>query len=99
MADIFSNPILPLIAFFGVMYFLFIMPQTRRQKNEKKFSEGLKKGDRIITKSGLHGRIAEVSEKNDAVILETTAGKLMFDRSAISLELSKKLNAPEEVKK
>lgn len=90
---------LPIIAMFAVVYLFMIRPQMTRQKNEKKFSEGLKKGDRIITKSGLHGRIAEVSEKNDAIILETTAGKLMFDRSAISLELSKKLNAPEEVKK
>ena len=59
---------------------------------EKKFAEELKKGTRVVTKSGLHGRVADVSEKLNAVVLETGAGKLTFDRSAISLELSSKLN-------
>jgi len=90
---------LPFVAMFAVIYLFMIRPQMTRQKNEKKFSEGLKKGDRVITKSGLHGRVAEISDKNDAVILETTAGKLTFDRSAISLELSKKLNPTAETKK
>jgi len=91
--------LLPFVAMFAVIYLFMIRPQMTRQKNEKKFSEGLKKGDRVITKSGLHGRVAEISDKNDAVILETTAGKLTFDRSAISLELSKKLNPTAETKK
>lgn len=90
---------LPIIAMFAVVYLFMIRPQMTRQKNEKKFAEGLKKGDRIITKSGLHGKIAEVVEKNNSVILETTAGKLTYDRSAISLELSKKLNPSTDTKK
>lgn len=94
MGDISS--ILPIIAMFAVVYLFMIRPQMTRQKKEKKFAEDLKKGDRVITKSGLHGRVAEISEKNDAVILETTAGKLTFDRSAISLEMSKKLNPSTE---
>lgn len=90
---------LPIIAMFVVLYLFILRPNLQRQKNEKKFAEELKKGDRVITKSGLHGKVAEISEKNDAVILETTAGKLMYDRSAISLELSKKLNNSSEEKK
>lgn len=90
---------LPIIAMFVVLYLFILRPNLQRQKNEKKFAEELKKGDRVITKSGLHGKVAEISEKNDAVILETTAGKLMYDRSAISLELSKKLNKSSEEKK
>ncbi len=90
---------LPIIAMFAVVYLFMIRPQMTRQKNEKKFAENLKKGDRIITKSGLHGRVAELSDKNDAIIIETTAGKLTFDRSSISLELSKKLNPNSEVSK
>jgi len=90
---------LPFIAMFAVVYLFMIRPQMTRQKNEKKFSEGLKKGDKVITRSGLHGRVSEISDKNDAVILETTAGKLTFDRSAISLELSKKLNPSADTKK
>ncbi|GAA0871198.1 preprotein translocase subunit YajC [Gangjinia marincola] len=81
----------PIILMFVVMYFFIIRPQMNRQKKEKQFSSALKKGDRVITKSGLHGKIIDFSEKLDAVVLETGAGKITFDRSAISLEMSKKL--------
>lgn len=77
---------------FVVIYFMMIRPQQKRQKLEKQFEQDLKVGDKIITKSGIHGRIAELA--NDTVVIETMAGKLKLERSAISLELSQKLNAP-----
>lgn len=90
---------LPLILIFVVLYFFMIRPQMKKQKQEKNFINEIKKGDRVITKSGLHGKVADVSEKLEAVILETGAGKMTFDKSAISLELTKKLNKPKEEKK
>lgn len=81
---------LPMLLIFAVLYFLMIRPQQKKMKQEKQFEQGLKVGDKIITKSGIHGRIAELSE--DSVIVETMAGKLKMERSAISLDLSKKLN-------
>lgn len=82
----------PILLMFVVVYFLMIRPQQKRQKNEKEFERNLKTGDKIITKSGIHGRISELAE--DSVVVETMAGKLKMERSAISLELSQKLNAP-----
>jgi len=90
---------LPMILIFVVAYFFMIRPQMKRQKDEKKFAAELKRGDRVITKSGLHGKILELNDKDFSCVLETMAGKLKFDRSAISLEMSKKLNAPATVKK
>lgn len=90
---------LPLILMFVVVYFFMIRPQMKRAKQEKKFGEDLKKGDRIITKSGMHGKIIDFSEKNNAVVIETGAGKITFDRSSISMEMSKKLNVPVAEKK
>jgi len=90
---------LPLVAMFAVVYLFMIRPQMTRQKKEKKFTEELKKGDRVVTKSGLHGKVSDFSEKLNTVILETTAGKLTFDRSSISIDLSQKLKeatAPKE---
>ncbi|MFL1896948.1 preprotein translocase subunit YajC [Aquimarina sp. 2-A2] len=91
----------PFILIFVVMYFFMIRPQMQKAKKERKFSESLKKGDRIVTKSGLHGKVFDFSEKNNAVIIETGSGKLTYDKSAISLDMSQKLNAPpkEEKKK
>ena len=78
-----------LILMFVVVYFFMIRPQVKRQKQEKKFSAELKKGDKVITKSGL-------LDLNDdgTCIIESGAGKMKFERSAISMELSTKLNNP-----
>ena len=90
---------LPFILIFLVMYLFMIRPQMQKAKKERKFTEDLKKGDRVVTKSGLHGKVFDFSEKNNAVIIETGAGKLTFDKSAISLEMSQKLNKPVTDKK
>ncbi|MGV8992904.1 MAG: preprotein translocase subunit YajC [Flavobacterium sp.] len=81
---------LPFILMFVVLYFFMIRPQQKRAKTEKEFESALKVGDRIITKSGLHGKIAEVADQT--VVIETMAGKLKMERSAISMEMSAKLN-------
>lgn len=83
---------LPFILIFVVFYFFMLAPQMKRQKQEKKFLTELKKGDRVITKSGLHGKIVELNDKDNSCIIETMAGKLKYDRTAISMEMSKKLN-------
>jgi len=80
---------LPYILIFAVFYFLIIMPQQKRAKKEKQFENGLKVGDKIITKSGIHGKVVELSQDN--LVIETMAGKLKMERSAISMELSLKL--------
>lgn len=89
----------PIILMFLVVYFFMIRPQMKRAKQEKNFAAELKRGDRIITKSGMHGKIIDFSEKNNAVIIETGAGKITFDRSSISMEMSKKLNEPAAAEK
>ena len=85
---------LPFILMFVVVYFFMIAPQMKRAKKEKKFAAELKKGDKVITKSGLHGKVSDLNDKDNSCIIETMAGKLKFDRSAISMEMSSKLNAP-----
>ncbi|ESU21315.1 preprotein translocase, YajC subunit [Flavobacterium cauense R2A-7] len=82
---------LPVILMFVVVYFLMIRPQQQKAKKEKEFEAAVKVGDKIITKSGIHGKIAELYE--DSVVIETMAGKIKMERSAISMELSMKANA------
>ncbi len=87
----------PLILVFLVVYLFMIRPQIKRQKNEKKFAQELKKGDRIITKSGLHAKVLGLNDDGTCII-ETGAGKMKFERSAISMEMSSKLNTPNKKK-
>ena len=83
------NQFLPFILMFVVIYFFMIRPQQKRAKQEKEFDNNLKVGDKVITKSGLHGKVAELAETT--VVLETMAGKLKMERSAISMEMSASL--------
>jgi preprotein translocase subunit YajC len=80
-----------LVLMIAVFYFLLIRPQQQRAKKEKAFESGLKVGDRIITKAGIHGKIAEMND--DTIVVETMAGKIKMEKSAISMEMSVKLKA------
>lgn len=81
-----------------VFYFFMIRPQVKKQKDQKKYVEELKKGDKIITTAGIHGRIFEVAETT--FLIEVEGGtKIRFDKSAVSLESSKALNTPPAVTK
>ena len=87
----FSGQLPFLLLMLVVFFFFIILPQQRRQKKEKNFMLGLKKGDRIVTKSGMHGKVVELNDKDNTCVVETLAGKIKMERSAISLELSAKL--------
>ncbi|RSK40471.1 preprotein translocase subunit YajC [Mangrovimonas spongiae] len=92
------SSLLPFVLMFVVIYFFMIAPQMKKQKKEKKFAAELKKGDKVITKSGVHGKVVELNDKDHTCVIETLAGKIKYERSAISMELSQKLNAPEKKK-
>ncbi|WP_310556510.1 preprotein translocase subunit YajC [Flavobacterium sp.] len=82
--------ILPFLLMFVVIYFFMIRPQQAKAKKEKEFESSLKVGDKIVTKSGLHGKISELADTT--VVIETMSGKLKMERSSISLEMSDALN-------
>ena len=65
-----------------------IRPQQKKAKDQKKFTEEIKKGDDIVTIGGIHGKIAEM--ENDTVVLEVEKGaRIRISRSAISMESTK----------
>lgn len=86
------NQFMPIILLLVVFYFFMIAPQMRKAKKEKKFASALKRGDRVITKGGMYGKIADLNGKDGSIIIETLAGKIKFDKSALSMEMSQKLN-------
>jgi preprotein translocase subunit YajC len=53
---------IPLILMFVIFYFLLIRPQQKKSKDHRAMIGNLKKGDRIITSGGLHGRITGMDE-------------------------------------
>ncbi|WCL48392.1 preprotein translocase subunit YajC [Leptospira sp. GIMC2001] len=52
-----------------VMYFLVIRPQRNEEKKRKEMIASLNKGDNVITTSGIHGKVTEVREADQTVVL------------------------------
>ncbi|AHM60730.1 preprotein translocase subunit YajC [Flammeovirgaceae bacterium 311] len=74
-----------------IFYFFMVRPQQRKQKQHKSFVDSLKRGDRVVTIGGMHGRVVEIVD--DAVVLDVDRGtKLTFEKSAISVEASKRFS-------
>ena len=83
-----QNPLmsfLQIILVIAVFYFFMIRPQLKKAKEQKKFKEQIKKGDKIITIGGIHAKIAEISETT--FIIEVEGGnRLKIEKSAVSME-------------
>lgn len=73
-------------ALFGIMYFLMIRPQQKRQKEMQKMLDSLQVNDKVITSSGIYGRVVSMKPDKDIVVVEiddTNKVKVDFQRSAI----------------
>ena len=86
-----TTQLLFMVAIIGVFYFFMIRPQQKKAKDQKKFIEELKVGDKVVTIGGAHGRVAEL--EGDTFVLEAERGaRIRFSKSAISLESTKAAN-------
>ena len=81
-----GNPILSLLPFilmFVVLYLLILRPQIKKQKNQQKMVDDLKKGDAVVTSGGVHGIITNLKE--DIMVLKVAENvKIEVSRSAVS---------------
>ena len=77
-----------------VFWLFFIRPQAKKQKQQKLFIEELKKGDKVVTIAGIHGRINRVND-DGTIDLEINPGSyIKMEKSAISLEMTQNVNKP-----
>ena len=79
-----------MVAMFAVLYFFMIRPQQMRNKAQKAFAENLKKGDRVVTSSGLVGKVSKV-EDNIVTLQVGQKVFLEFLRGTISKEMTELL--------
>src|SRR5712671_6761576 len=83
----YSFPLM-IVLMFGILYFYMIRTQQKKAKDQKKFTEEIKKGDYVVTIGGIHGRIAEIED--DTFIVEVERGaRIKFSKSAVSMESTK----------
>ena len=77
-----ESPLAPLLLVFAVFYFLLVRPQQKRAKEHKALVDGLKRNDKVVTSSGIFGRILEVAEQS--VVLEIAPNvSIRLERSQI----------------
>jgi len=74
---------LPIVLIFVVLYFLMILPQQRRQKKHQQMLSALKRGDRVVISSGIHGIITNV--KDATFLVKVAEGtEVEVDKGSIS---------------
>jgi len=83
------------LMFIIILWFFIISPQRRREKAQKDFLGTLKKGDKVVTIGGIHGKIAQINEGTVLIQVDPNT-KLKIQKDGISIEASQQLNAPEK---
>ncbi len=78
------STIIMFLAIFLIFYFLIIRPQQKRAKEHQKLIQSLKKGDKVITSSGIHGKVVGLDDRT--VLLEVDDGvKIKFEKAAVAV--------------
>lgn len=62
--------LVPMIAIFAIFYFLLVVPMRKRQKALQQVIDNLKKGDKVVTNSGIYGEIAALDANTNTLILK-----------------------------
>ena len=74
--------IIMMVALVAIFYFFMIRPQTKRQKEIRKFREALSVGDKVVTAGGIYGKIKEI--KDNIIVLEIADNvRIRIDKSSI----------------
>ncbi|MBM4043024.1 MAG: preprotein translocase subunit YajC [Planctomycetes bacterium] len=86
-----GNPLVQSLLFIGVMfailYFLMIRPQRKRQREHMDMISNLKKGDKIITRGGIHGVITLVRDREVIVKVDDDC-RITLSKTAVAVVLA-----------
>ncbi len=83
------SPFIPLIVIFAIFYFLVLRPQQKKAKDHQKFLSEIKRGDVVVSNSGIVGTVRTVSEKfvtlevDEGVCLKIVRGQISESATAL----------------
>lgn len=86
-----------IVLIFVVFYFFMIRPQTKRQKEIKKFQDSLSAGSKVITSGGIFGKVKDV--KDDVVVVEIADNVRIKVAKSMVFASSDDANQPQEAQK
>lgn len=87
IATLLRSPLVPMVVVFFLFWLLLIRPQRKREKEMEDMISALKKGDKVLTKSGMYGEVAEVSNSNIVVEVAPKV-KIAMQRNAVAAMLT-----------
>jgi len=64
----FLSSFVPIIAIFGIMYFLMIRPQQQRVKQHREMVDNVRRGDTVVTAGGIIGKVAKVKDEGELLV-------------------------------
>ena len=76
------SSIIMMVALIAIFYFFMIRPQSKRQKEIRKFRESLKEGQKVITAGGIHGKIKSISDATVVVVIADNV-RITVDKASI----------------
>jgi preprotein translocase subunit YajC len=68
MDQSFITSIVPIVAIFGIMYFLMIRPQQQRVKQHREMVDNVRRGDTVVTAGGIVGKVAKVKDEGELLV-------------------------------
>ena len=79
-----SERLIMMVALFAIMYFFMIRPQQKKQKEIQKFRNSLSVGQEIVTAGGIYGKIKEVNDADNTVMIEVASGvKIKVSKNSV----------------
>jgi len=75
--------LVPMLLIFAVFYFIMIRPQSKRQKEMQKMLSELKKGDEVVTSSGIIGRVSGIKD-TEIILLVSEGVRIRMQKSAVT---------------
>ncbi len=94
MESIIANPLTPFVGVFLIFYFMFIVPDRKKKREEAEMKSSLKKNDRIITIGGIHGTVVSVSQDSANVLVikidESGNTRVKINKSAVATVIKDK---------
>ena len=75
--------LIPFALIFVIFYFLVILPQQKRTKQQKALLDALKKGDKVVTASGIWGTVTNLGKETVTLqIADSTKIRMQRDQIA-----------------
>jgi preprotein translocase subunit YajC len=87
-----------LLGFVAVLYFFMLRPQAKKQKEQKKFTDEITVGDKIVTIGGIHGKISKKNDDGTYTLEAERNSYMIIEASAVSMEMTTAFRKKTETK-